>query len=60
MRLLTNNPAKYRCLGSFGLAIAERVPLTTPPTRENEAYLRTKQTRLGHVLDLADEPPGVR
>jgi 3,4-dihydroxy 2-butanone 4-phosphate synthase/GTP cyclohydrolase II len=59
MRLLTNNPAKYRCLGSFGLAIAERVPLTTPPTRENVAYLRTKQSRLGHVLDLADEPPAL-
>ncbi|MDE2395689.1 MAG: bifunctional 3,4-dihydroxy-2-butanone-4-phosphate synthase/GTP cyclohydrolase II [Burkholderiales bacterium] len=57
MRLLTNNPAKYRCLGSFGLTIAERMPLTTPPTQENVAYLRTKQTRMGHTLELADETP---
>lgn len=46
MRLLTNNPPKYRCLSSFGLEIAERVPLTTTPTRENVRYLRTKQQRL--------------
>ena len=60
MRLLTNNPAKYHGLGSFGLSIVERVPLTTPPNRENAAYLRTKQTRLGHALDLADETPVAR
>ena len=55
MRLLTNNPAKYRRLSSFGLEIAERVPLTTPPTRENVGYLRTKQQRLGHALNLGDD-----
>ena len=50
MRLLTNNPAKYRCIAEFGLQISEKVPLHTPPTRENHAYLMTKQTRMGHTL----------
>jgi 3,4-dihydroxy 2-butanone 4-phosphate synthase/GTP cyclohydrolase II len=50
MRLLTNNPAKYRCIAEFGLQISEKVPLHTPPTRENHAYLMTKQARMGHAL----------
>jgi 3,4-dihydroxy 2-butanone 4-phosphate synthase/GTP cyclohydrolase II len=50
MRLLTNNPAKYRCIAEFGLQISEKVPLHTPPTRENHAYLMTKQARMGHTL----------
>jgi 3,4-dihydroxy 2-butanone 4-phosphate synthase/GTP cyclohydrolase II len=50
MRLLTNNPAKYRCIAEFGLQISEKVPLHTPPTRENHAYLMTKQSRMGHTL----------
>jgi 3,4-dihydroxy 2-butanone 4-phosphate synthase/GTP cyclohydrolase II len=52
MKLLTNNPAKYRGIADFGLQIVERVPLQTLPTRENVAYLRTKQLRLGHVLGV--------
>jgi 3,4-dihydroxy 2-butanone 4-phosphate synthase/GTP cyclohydrolase II len=52
MRLLTNNPAKYGGLDGFGLEITERVPLLTKPTAQNIAYLRTKQERLGHLLDL--------
>ncbi len=54
MRLMTNNPAKYHGLSCHGLAISERVPLTTAPTRENAGYLRTKQDRLGHALELAE------
>lgn len=50
MRLLTNNPAKYRCIAEFGLQISEKVPLHTLPTRENHAYLMTKQARMGHTL----------
>jgi 3,4-dihydroxy 2-butanone 4-phosphate synthase/GTP cyclohydrolase II len=55
MRLLTNNPAKYGGLDGYGLEITERVPLLTVPTEQNIAYLRTKQERLGHLLDLGDE-----
>ena len=52
LRLMTNNPAKYGGLGGFALEVVERVPLNTVPTPENEAYLRTKRERMGHLLDL--------
>jgi 3,4-dihydroxy 2-butanone 4-phosphate synthase/GTP cyclohydrolase II len=51
MRLLTNNPAKYEGLEGYGLQIVERVPLQAVPTPENISYLRTKQQRLGHLLE---------
>ncbi len=56
MRLLTNNPAKYGGIDGYGLEIVERVPLQTVPTDENIAYLRAKQTKLGHILGI-DDPP---
>jgi 3,4-dihydroxy 2-butanone 4-phosphate synthase/GTP cyclohydrolase II len=60
MRLLTNNPGKRAGLEGYGLEIVERVSLKTTPTADNIAYLRTKQERLGHLLDLpgalTDEP----
>lgn len=49
MKLLTNNPAKYVGLKGYGLAIAERVPLLTPITKENKRYLETKRAKMGHV-----------
>jgi 3,4-dihydroxy 2-butanone 4-phosphate synthase/GTP cyclohydrolase II len=52
MRLLTNNPGKRAGLEGYGLEIVERVPMQTTPTPDNIAYLRTKQERLGHLLDL--------
>ncbi|MBV8952286.1 MAG: bifunctional 3,4-dihydroxy-2-butanone-4-phosphate synthase/GTP cyclohydrolase II [Actinobacteria bacterium] len=58
MRLMTNNPAKYGGLEGYGLEIVERVPLRTTPNQENIAYLRAKQAKLGHLLDLDDEGLG--
>ena len=57
MRLMTNNPAKYRGLEGYGLHIVERVPLETYPNPENLRYLRTKRERMGHLLDLPDAEP---
>jgi 3,4-dihydroxy 2-butanone 4-phosphate synthase/GTP cyclohydrolase II len=54
MRLMTNNPAKYGGLEGYGLQIIERVPLHTVPTDENISYLRAKQEKMGHILDLGD------
>ncbi|HET8603572.1 MAG TPA: bifunctional 3,4-dihydroxy-2-butanone-4-phosphate synthase/GTP cyclohydrolase II [Marmoricola sp.] len=54
VRLMTNNPDKTRSLESYGVAVAERVPLTPRPNDHNLAYLQTKRDRMGHVLpDLA-------
>ena len=46
--LLTNNPAKTSSLTAAGIAVADRVPLVTDVHADNEAYLRTKQERMGH------------
>ncbi len=58
MRLMTNNPAKYGGLDGYGLEIVERVPLRTEPNDENISYLRTKQDKLGHLLDIDDGRSG--
>jgi 3,4-dihydroxy 2-butanone 4-phosphate synthase/GTP cyclohydrolase II len=50
--LLTNNPKKVIGLESYGLHIVEIVDLITPPTPYNLEYLKTKQKKLGHLLDL--------
>jgi 3,4-dihydroxy 2-butanone 4-phosphate synthase/GTP cyclohydrolase II len=52
LRLMTNNPAKYGGLGGYGLSVVERVPINTIHTPENEAYLRTKRERMGHLIDM--------
>ena len=59
MRYMTNNPAKYGGIEGFGLEMAERVAIETPPTPQNIAYLRAKKERMGHLIDLGEVPkPG--
>ncbi len=58
MRLMTNNPIKYGGLEGFGLEITERVTLKSVPNPENIEYLRTKQRRLGHLIEGLDETDG--
>ena len=55
MRLITNNPAKYGGLEGFGLDIIERVPSVVAPNPENLRYLRTKQERMGHIIEGLDD-----
>ncbi|BCB04364.1 bifunctional 3,4-dihydroxy-2-butanone-4-phosphate synthase/GTP cyclohydrolase II [Bacillus sp. KH172YL63] len=50
MRLLTNNPRKIAGISGYGLEIVDRVPIQLPSKFENEKYLRTKHTKLGHIL----------
>lgn len=50
MRLLTNNPRKIAGINGYGLEIADRVPIQMPAKFENEKYLKTKHTKLGHLL----------
>ncbi|MFN3466893.1 MAG: GTP cyclohydrolase II, partial [Candidatus Brocadiales bacterium] len=51
MRLLTNNPKKFKALEGYGLEIVERVPISITPGKENIRYLRTKKDKLGHLID---------
>ncbi|TCN27170.1 bifunctional 3,4-dihydroxy-2-butanone-4-phosphate synthase/GTP cyclohydrolase II [Mesobacillus foraminis] len=50
MKLLTNNPRKINGLGGYGLEVVERVPLQMETKIENENYLKTKKSKLGHML----------
>lgn len=51
MRLLTNNPDKVYQLSDYGMEITERVPIQMTATMYDIAYLRTKQKRMGHILN---------
>ena len=52
VRLLTNNPAKVEALEDLGITVVERVQIEVTPNEDNIAYLLTKQTRMGHDLNL--------
>jgi 3,4-dihydroxy 2-butanone 4-phosphate synthase/GTP cyclohydrolase II len=54
VRLLTNNPRKISGLENYGVHVIERVPLEIPPRDTNIHYLRTKQSKLGHLLSNLD------
>jgi 3,4-dihydroxy 2-butanone 4-phosphate synthase/GTP cyclohydrolase II len=49
--LLTNNPRKIIGLEGYGLEIVERLPIQMKVTEANLRYLKTKQEKLGHLLE---------
>jgi 3,4-dihydroxy 2-butanone 4-phosphate synthase/GTP cyclohydrolase II len=51
VRLMTNNPRKVTELEAYGIEVIERVSLEFEPMPENEAYLRAKKEKLGHLLE---------
>ena len=51
LRLLTNNPDKVYQLSDYGLSITERVPIQMDATDYDLNYLKTKQIRMGNILD---------
>ncbi len=51
LRLLTNNPDKVCQLSEFGLHISQRVPIQMTATSYDLRYLKTKQSRMGHLLN---------
>lgn len=52
LRLMTNNPLKIDGLEDYGLEIVERVPIKIEANKYDEFYLRTKQDKMGHILDM--------
>jgi 3,4-dihydroxy 2-butanone 4-phosphate synthase/GTP cyclohydrolase II len=50
IRILTNNPKKISGMSGWGLSVTDQIPIEHMPNRHNEAYLRAKRDRLGHIL----------
>ena len=55
IRLLTNNPDKVYQLSEFGMEIVERVPIQVEATAHDLFYLKTKQQRMGHILNFENQ-----
>jgi GTP cyclohydrolase II len=50
IRLLSNNPDKVKQLEESGITVVERVPCQPRISTTSRAYLKTKQSKMGHVL----------
>jgi 3,4-dihydroxy 2-butanone 4-phosphate synthase/GTP cyclohydrolase II len=50
IRILTNNPKKIVGLEGYGLSVSGQIPIQSVPNPHNEAYLRAKRDRMGHIL----------
>ena len=50
LNLLTNNPDKVYQLEEFGMEISKRVPIQMDATEYDLYYLKTKQYKMGHIL----------
>lgn len=52
IRLLSNNPEKVRQLQRAGIHVIQRVPCQPRISKISRSYLKTKKTKMGHLLDM--------
>jgi len=52
MRLMTNNPLKRKGLEGYDLEVVENVPIVVAPNKHNLTYLKTKEEKMGHTLNI--------
>jgi GTP cyclohydrolase II len=52
VRLMTNNPDKVAAMEQAGIAVSERVSAEVEPQETFAAYLKTKQEKMGHLLEM--------
>lgn len=50
IRLLSNNPEKVRQLENAGIKVMERVPCQPRISKTSRAYMKTKKSKMGHLL----------
>ena len=60
VRLITNNPEKVAALESAGITVTERVSAEVEAQDSFERYLKTKQEKMGHILDSVNEIDSLR
>ncbi|MCG1043002.1 GTP cyclohydrolase II [Mycetohabitans sp. B8] len=51
VRLMSNNPDKFKALQRHGIPVCERVDLAIALREENERYIWAKRNRFGHYFD---------
>ena len=51
LKLMTNNPRKISGLEGYNIEIVKRVPIQMNHNEKNEFYLKTKKTKLQHMLE---------
>jgi GTP cyclohydrolase II len=52
VRLITNNPEKVAALEAAGIRVVERVSAEVEPQESFAGYLKTKQEKMGHILEM--------
>ncbi|MDP2426012.1 MAG: GTP cyclohydrolase II [bacterium] len=57
VKLMTNNPKKIAGLSGYGIEITNRVKIQLNHNERNEFYMRTKQEKMGHLLQFKDQKP---
>ena len=60
VRLMTNNPEKVAALQAAGIQVTERVSAEVEAHDTFERYLKTKQEKMGHILDSVGEIDSLR
>lgn len=55
IRLMTNNPKKLSGIKGYDIEIVERVPIQMNHNERNEYYLKTKQEKMGHMLNFKED-----
>lgn len=54
LNLLTNNPDKIYQLEDYGIKISKRIPIEMDANLYDKFYLKTKQARMGHILNIKE------
>ena len=55
IRIMTNNPRKIIGISGYGLEVVGRVPLIVGISQHNEDYIKTKETKMGHLFHDSKE-----
>jgi GTP cyclohydrolase II len=52
IKLISNNPGKFKPLIDSGIVISSRIPILPRLTSENARYIKTKISRMNHKIDF--------